>query len=378
MHPTRRQLLEVSALAAAAGVLGPRALAFAAPPRRSKPLSLLILGGTSFLGPELVEAALARGHSLTLFNRGLTRPELFPELEKLRGDRKDDLKALEGRKFDAVLDTSGYFPSDVERSAGLLAPNVERYLFVSTVSVYDLEGARGTIDEASAVARITPEAVAVAESTRRITGGNYGALKALCEEAAEAAMPGRVAIVRPGLIVGPNDPTDRFTYWPVRVARGGEVLAPVGPQEPAQLVDVRDLAAFCVGLLEAEKTGTWIADGPAEPGTLGAVLETARAVSESDARFTWVPAEFLAEQDVAPWSDMPLWVPAPESGERASWSSAKAKEDGLRFRPLEETVRDTLDWFAAERGADAPLRAGLSREREALVLAAWRARGQNR
>jgi 2'-hydroxyisoflavone reductase len=339
---------------------------------QSAPISkkkILILGGTGFLGPALVELALPRGHTLTLFNRGKTRPGLFPDVETLLGDRDGTLKALEGRKWDAVIDTSGYVPRVVKASAELLAPNVEQYIFISTISVYADMSQYG-IDENSPVATVQDE------KTEDVSQ-HYGALKALSEKAAEAAMPGRVATVRPGLIVGPGDPTDRFTYWPVRVARGGEVLAPGDGEDPVQFIDVRDLAAFILGLVERRDVGTFNATGPAEVLSMRAMLEACKAANGGDARFTWVEPDWLVEQQkVMPWSHMPVWIP--RSGEVKGMgrvSNARALKLGLTFRPTVETARDTLAWFKTlppER--QAKLRSGVTPEREREVLAAWHQR----
>jgi 2'-hydroxyisoflavone reductase len=305
---------------------------------------------------------------VTLFNRGRTNPQLFPDVEKLHGDRDGHLEALAGRSWDWVVDTSGYVPRVVRQSAELLAPRVERYLFVSTISVY-ADTSRPGMDESAPVERLADPAT---EDVR----AHYGALKAACEGVVEAALPGRALSVRPGLIVGPNDPTDRFTYWPVRVARGGEVLAPGDGSDPVQVVDVRDLAAFLVRLLEAGAHGTFNATGPAERLTTRALLEACRAAAASDARFTWVEATFLAAQGVAPWQDLPAWVPA--SGDSLGFAQIdvrRAIAQGLAFRPIVETARDTLAWWRSlppERRA-AP-KAGLSPEREAAVLGAWKRR----
>jgi 2'-hydroxyisoflavone reductase len=338
----------------------------AAPATKKK---ILILGGTGFLGPALVELAQPRGHILTLFNRGKTRPHLFPEVEKLQGDRDGNLKALEGRKWDAVIDTSGYVPRVVRASAELLAPNVEHYVFISTISVYADMGQYG-IDEQAPVAT-------VADEKTEDVSQHYGALKALSEKAAEAAMPGRVATIRPGLIVGPGDPTDRFSYWPVRVARGGEVLSPGDGEDPVQFIDVRDLAAFTLGLVEGRTVGTFNATGPASTLSMRELLEACKAASGSDATFTWVDSDWLVEeQKVMPWSHMPVWIP--RSGEVKGMgrvSNARALGRGLTFRPTVDTARDTVAWFKTlppER--QEKLRAGVTPAREREVLAAWHQR----
>ncbi len=335
-------------------------------PRRR--LRLLILGGTGFLGPHTVKAALARGHQMTLFNRGRTNPHLFPDLEKLRGDRDGDLTALEGRDWDAVIDTSGYVPRIVKMSAELLAPHVRQYVFISSISVYAAFPIEG-IDETSPVGTLEDETV------EEITGGSYGPLKALCEQAAERALPGRATNIRPGLIVGEQDRSDRFTYWPARMARGGEVLAPGDGGDFIQFIDVRDLAEWIIACIENDVTGVFNATSPPATLTMGEFLETCRRVSGSDATLTWADADFLAEQEVEPWSDMPVWVPA--TGDEPGFgrvSTRRAQEKGLRCRPVSETVRDTLEWFGTlpeERRNK--LRAGLDPEREAAVLAAWHA-----
>jgi 2'-hydroxyisoflavone reductase len=331
-------------------------------------MRILVLGGTAFLGPELVEAARSRGHVLTLFNRGKTNPGLFPDVEKLHGDRDGKLDALRGRGWDAVIDTSGYVPRIVRASAELLAPAVERYLFVSTISAYAETIPPGSDETA-------PLAVAPDPKSEDVRA-HYGALKALCEKAAEAAMPGRVSVVRPGLIVGPGDPTDRFTYWPVRLARGGEALAPGDGRDPVQVVDVRDLAAWMIRLVERRDAGTYNAAGPAGALDMAGLLKACGRASASPAALTWVPWPFLEKRKVEPWSDMPVWIPSGTEGSgMASVSNARAVARGLRFRPVADTARDALAWWRAlpeERRAK--LRAGISPEREREVLAAWRAR----
>jgi 2'-hydroxyisoflavone reductase len=338
----------------------------AEPISAARPTTLLILGGTGFLGPHVVEQALARGMKVTLFNRGKTNADLFPEVEKLRGDRDGDLEALRGRSWDAVLDTSGYVPRIVRASAELLAPSVQHYVFISSISAY-ADFAKEGIHEQDPVATIEDE-------TSEDVPAHYGALKALCERAAEQAMPGRVANIRPGLIVGPRDNSDRFTYWPVRVARGGEVLAPGTGQDPVQLIDVRDLAAWIVHVVEKRIAGVYNAVGPAERMTMSDMLGRTRDAIGSAATFTWVDAKFLEEQGVRPWSNMPVWVPAEgDSRGMGTVNVSKAIADGLRFRPLEDTAQATLAWFQtlpAER--QAKLRAGVTAEREVEVLAAWK------
>jgi 2'-hydroxyisoflavone reductase len=335
----------------------------------TRPMRILILGGTGFLGPALVRDARARGHKLTLFNRGKTNPHLFPDLEQLHGDRKVDLSALRGRAWDAVIDTSGYVPAVVRRSAEQLRDGVGHYVFISTISVYD-KPPPGGVDEAGAVGRLADETI------EKVSGETYGPLKALCEREAERAFAGRATAIRPGLIVGPDDPTDRFTYWPVRLDRGGEMLAPGAPaNDRIQFIDVRDLAAWTVAAVERRHVGVYNAVGPREPLTAGAFLEAGRKALGSNATPTWVPASFLEKHKVEPWSDMPVWVPSGgEDGGMARVDSRRAIERGLAFRPAGETFRDTLAWWKAEPAERrATLRAGLSPEREAEVLALWRA-----
>ena len=373
MSLSRRDLIRAS-LATAAGLAGsaliPRdASAGDAAPRKEGGLRLLILGGTGYLGPQIVEIARARGHELTLFNRGKTNPQLFPDIEKLRGDRDGDLEALKNRKWDAVVDTSGYVPRTVKASAELLAPSVKQYVFISTLSVFD-DTSREGLDETSPVAQLP----AGQEKTEDVMA-YYGALKALCERAAETAMAGRVTNIRPALIVGPGDPTDRFTYWPVRMSEGGEMLAPGDGRDPVQFIDVRDLAAWIVRVVERRHVGTFNAPGPSRKLEMRAFLDAVRTGTSSKATLAWVPASFLEAREVQPWSDLPAWVPvSADTRGFATVSNAKAVAHGLQFRPAAETARDTLSWWTtlpAERRAKP--RAGLTREREREVLAAWHA-----
>jgi 2'-hydroxyisoflavone reductase len=329
-------------------------------------MKLLIIGGTRFLGRALVEEGRAAGHEITLFNRGQSNPALFPDLEQIHGDREGGLDVLGGRQWDAVIDTCGYVPRVVRASAEFLVGAVEHYTFISSASVY-AEPLRPGTDEDSPVTTIPDKTV------EEITGETYGPLKALCEAASTEAMTGRALLVRAGLIVGPHDQSDRFTYWPVRIARGREVLAPGSPEYAVQFIDVRDLARWILMATEARLTGPYNVTGPREPLPLGRLFATCREVSGSDARFTWVDEAFLTAHEVAPYTEMPLWVPA-EYGAFNGFSIAKALAAGLSFRPVEETVRDTLTW-AEGRPADYTWRGGLSAEREAALLAEWRQSG---
>lgn len=334
-------------------------------------MKILILGGTRFLGPALVEHALERGHTLTLFNRGKSNPHLFPDLEKLKGNRDpkidEGLTALEGRRWDAVIDTSAYFPRWVRASAGLLAPNVTMYALISSISVY--------ADFSKPVDESTPVGTLEDETVEEITNTTYGPLKALCEQAAEKAMPGRVANVRPGLIVGPRDNSDRFTYWPERLDRGGEVLAPGDPDARTQFIDVRDLAAFVVKLLEDGHPGVYNATGPDYPLTLQEVLHGCKCVVGKAATFTWVDESFLRDNEVGPWMEMPLWIPGNDQIGIRRTIVEKAVAHGLRFRPPADTIRDTLEW-ARTLPADREKRAGLAPDKERKVLAKWHARAE--
>lgn len=327
-------------------------------------MKILILGGTVFVGRHLVDSALQRGHEVTLFNRGQHNPELYPEVEKLRGDRDGDLSALEGRRWDAVIDTCGYVPRIVRASVDRLAGAVDQYAFISTISVF-ADTRRPGMDEDAPLGTLSDESV------EEVTGETYGPLKALCERAVREGMPDRALIVRPGLIVGPNDPTDRFTYWPHRIARGGEVLAPGVPELPVQFIDVRDLAEWTIRLVEKRQNGTYNATAPDYRLEMGRVLEVCRQVSGSDARFTWIPDDWLLEHEVQPWMELPLWVTGDE--EHRGFHAidvSRAIAAGLTFRPLEQTVRDTLDWDAT-RPAKYTWRAGMAPEREQELLAAW-------
>ena len=332
-------------------------------------MRVLILGGTKFLGRHLAEAALAQGHDVTLFNRGNQSDGLYPEAEHLRGDRDGDLSALQGRAWDMAFDTSGYAPRVVRASADLLAGAVEHYTFVSTISVYANWPAAPTIDESAPVGTLADPSV------EEVNGETYGPLKALCEQVVQQALPGRALIVRPGLIVGPYDPTDRFSYWPYRVARGGETLAPGRPERPVQVIDARDLAGWMLRMASERATGVYNATGPAETLTMAEVLDVSRQVSGSDATFTWLPDEFLEQRQLGEWVELPLWIPEREGPGVGDVNCGRAISAGLTFRPLAETVRATLDWLAT-RPADYSWKAGLTPEREAEVLAAWRNRQQ--
>jgi 2'-hydroxyisoflavone reductase len=356
MSTSRREFLKLSAIAGGSVGLGLVAGqsnltrgfgdSLSTFPRAPKPLKILILGGTGFTGPFQVKYALSRGHKVTVFNRGKSHPgELPKEAEQLIGDRNGQLDALKGRKWDVCIDIPTTLPVWVRDAAQILQGNVDRYVFVSTISVYsDLKvGA----DESAPLQKYTG-ADAMKETSATLNASNYalyGPLKALSEAEAEKWFPGKALVVRPGLIVGPGDPSDRFTYWPVRVDKGGEVLAPGNPTDPVQFIDARDLAEWIIRMAEQGTTGTFNATGPKEKLGVGGMLDGIKKAEKSNAQFTWVPADFLAEQKVRPWSDMPVWVPPREDSGFASVSIRKALDKGLTFRSLTDTTQATLEWF---------------------------------
>jgi 2'-hydroxyisoflavone reductase len=333
------------------------------------------LGGTVFLGRWLVEAASRRGHELTLFNRGQSAPEAFPEVEQLRGDRDGDLSSLQGRAWDAVIDTSGFLPRVVRQSAELLSPAVEQYTFVSSISAYgeDLPD-RGLTEEAPVAALPDPES----EDVERY----YGELKAACEGEVKAVFGERSLIVRPGLIVGPNDPTERFTYWVRRLADGGTVLAPRATDQPVQLIDVRDLADWTIAMVERRARGTYNATGPAERLTFSRMLERMSAVIGGAADLRLIDEDVLAGAGVEPWTDLPLWLDLSRHPELAGFLAvdvSRALASGLTLRPVEETALDTLNWTSQNgtpqiepSGEPVPL-PGLTRSREQELLSLPRA-----
>ena len=341
-------------------------------------MKLLILGGTIFLGRHLVEAALNQGHEVTLFNRGLHGTDLYPHVEKLKGNRQSDLTALQGRQWDAIIDTNGYVPSHIRSIAQILAHTTPLYAFISSVSVYaDLSHV--DVDETTPVETLTPEQLAEAEhivppmqgTPARAYGANYGALKALCEQAAAETMPGRVLTIRPGIIVGPYDYSDRFTYWVHRIAQGGEVLAPGRPDRQVQIIDARDLAEWIIRMLEAQQTGTYNATSPEKQLNMQQILGTCKSVTGSNAHFTWLNDTFLLEAGAIPWSQVPLWLP--ESDETLGFNAIsikKALTAGLTFRPLAQTVQDTLTWDQ-QRPEKVQLQAGLNAEDETRFLQTW-------
>lgn len=325
-------------------------------------MKVLILGGKRFLGIALVDALLQAGHTPTLFNRGLTNPELFPKIKNLIGDREGDLSALKRRKWDAVIDTSGYIPRIVKQSASFLSGKCQSYTFISSISVYQ-DFKQPDIDEEYPLANLEdPE-------DEDYTGDSYGPLKALCEYEIQKNFDGRMLVLRPGLIVGPNDPTDRFTYWPWRVSLGGKVLAPAPPSSNLQYIDVRDLAEFIIKMIEKEKEGVYNVTGPKKPVTFGSLLVACREASLSEASFVWAGEPFLLNEGVTPWTDMPLWIPSSDPAFTGFYNIniSKALKANLKFRPLSQTVTDTLTWLKT-RPQSKKLKVGMDIARETEIL----------
>lgn len=382
MSINRRKFLQLSAMfgggAAGMGLLSrfPFLSALAASNKPAKSLRILILGGTGFTGPFQVKYALSRGHKVTVFNRGRTHPgELPNDVEQLLGDRNGKLEALKGRTWDVCIDNPTSLPIWVRDAAQILQGNVGRYVFISTISVYADTSKLGQ-DETAPLIKYTG-ADAMKETRETMRAGNfalYGPLKALAEAEAEKWFPGKTLVIRPGYIVGPGDESDRFTYWPVRVERGGEVLAPGTSADPVQIIDARDLAEWTIRMVEEGTVGAFNAVGPKSKLTMGRMLDEMKKTTKSNAKFTWVDSDFLASQKIR--DEMPIWT-SPNGPEAAydQMNIQKAVHHGLTFRPLAETTRATLEWFrkqTAER--QAKMRAGLTPEREAEVLAAWHKR----
>jgi len=387
MAHSRRAFLQQSAGAAlgaiAAASLAARAdelieVAFGEVAPAPKKLDILMLGGTGFLGPQLVRYATARGHTVTLFNRGQRAPEMFPDHETIIGNRDPDIEPglapleqaiADGRRWDAVLDTSAYVQRTARAGAEVLKDATDQYLFVSTICAYTDWATIVNGDEDNELATMEDE-------TNEEVNAHYCELQAICEREFFKAFPDRWTVVRPGLIVGPGDFSDRFTYWPVRIERGGEVLVPGRYNDPIQWIDVRDLAKFIVTLAENKSMGAYHGCGPDHPADMAELVYTCKGVTGSDATFTWIDdMEFLAEHEVRAWQEAPLW--ADPNGELAgvnTYSNARSIAAGLTTRPLADTVRDTLVyWHSLPEDRRATLRAGISPEREAEVLAAWHA-----
>lgn len=331
--------------------------------------TLLILGGTGFIGPHLTTEALKRGWKVTHFNRGKRDADGVPGVELLVGDRKGQLDALKGHRWDAVVDNTGYIPKYVKQSSDLLAPNVGYMLFISSISAY-ASFAKPNVED-------SPVGVLANIEEENITNDTYGPMKALCEQYAMGAFKGRGSVVRPGYIVGPLDPTDRFTYWPVRASRGGEMLAPGTPRDPVQFIDVRDLTTFMMDLVETRAGGHFNAvTKPGQYSIGDLVASSVMASPKADARVTWVPEDFLFKHWKEDEVDVPPWSPMGGQYAGASLTGTdRSVKAGLTTRPIDETVRDTLAWFEslpAER--QARLKAGIPPERETATLTAWHAR----
>ena len=359
MATTRREFLQTS-LAAGGALALPSSTDWLF--RSSKPLKFLILGGTGFIGPHMIRRAQERGHTVSMFNRGKTAPELFPNVEHLTGDRDKGLDSLKGKKWDVVIDNSGYVPRHVRDSAELLKDSVSRYLFISTGSVY--APGQEKIDEDS-------QLLVLEDPTSEDVNKHYGALKVHCEKAINEIYGDRGTIVRLHIVAGPGDTTDRFTYWPVRFAKGGEMIAPGAQDGPVQYVDVRDVADFCVHLLENNTGGIYNAAGPTgDQLGMADFLATVKKATGSNATLTWVDEAFVREQKAG----FPLWIPqgSPMKG-LARVSSKRGMAKGLKFRPVSSTVKDTLAWFQAEP-AERQAKLNLNLERDAKILEAWKKR----
>ena len=324
--------------------------------------SILIIGGSRFSGHFAAEYALSRGHRLTLFNRGQSDPNAPAGAEHISGDRDADIEKLRGRKWDAVIDTCGYVPRVVRKSAELLKDAVGQYIFISSISAY-ADPIPPNADEDAPLATLADPTV------EQVTGETYGGLKALCERVVQEVFAGRSTIVRPGLIVGPRDASYRFNYWVARVAKGGKVLAPGQPDAPVQFIDARDLGEWLIRLAEARTAGVFNAIGPAARLSMGTFLDTARAALGSDAAFTWLDEGFLLARQVQPWSELPVWLPGADGNLHTS-SNRRAIAAGLTFRPLADTVQSTHAWMQAHPGDPSP-EGTLTAERESSLLAEW-------
>jgi 2'-hydroxyisoflavone reductase len=329
---------------------------------QAKPRKILVIGGTIFVGRHIVQALLDRGHKVTLFNRGKENPDLFSEAEKLNGDRTKTMDALYGKAWDVVIDTSGYVPRVVQKSVEALKSACELYVYISTGAAYKDKTKFGiTEDDEIAIPRNF--------DAEEITDETYGELKAGCERVVQSVFASRSLIIRPGICVGPHDPTDRFTYWTVRVAAGGRMIAPGDPHRRIQFIDARDLADFTVSMIERKSNGVYNANGPDYSLSVSQFLSECKFVSASDAEFVWVPDDRLLKS-LDRWAELPLWIPENSAESGLSYrDNGRAIAAGLKFRPLRETIADTLKWWQKER-LGSNLKCGLSREREAQLLAA--------
>jgi len=375
MTPTRKDFLKTAGVVGAGLALGGTAACAVDAGTDASPVTpkkLLVLGGTGFIGPNMVRYAVERGHEVTIFTRGRAQADLPDGVEHLIGDRNDDHTALEGRAWDVVLDNNAQDYRWVQKSTALLADATQQYVFVSSISAYALDGFGWENAERVMTEPLVDEDYARIDPPEGWKDGDdapYGLMKTLSENIVHAAFPGRTTVVRPGLIVGPGDPTDRFTYWPVRLDEGGEVLAPGNPEHASQIIDQRDLTEWIVRLAERGTTGDYNATGPAERMSMGSMLDQIGSVASNPYELTWIPEPFLQEQGVSPWSDLPAWIP----GAPLMFVDVRdAVAAGLTFRPLAVTARDTLDWDKTRPAEEREnRRIGMSREREREVLEAW-------
>ena len=369
MKNSRRQFIKAGLLSGAAVATGLPQTGSAGETRKAdEPLEILILGGTNFIGPHMVREALRRGHSVTLFNRGRSNSSLFPDLETIKGDRDGGLGGLKGRRWDAVVDNSGYVPRHVHNSARLLADSIDRYVYISTVSVYGDFSIHN--DEHAALATIADESI------EEVTGETYGALKALCEKrAASAIAADNLTVLRPTYIAGPGDHTDRFSYWPVRTRKGGEMIWPGTPADAIQVVDVRDLAVFTIDCIDQAIPGVFNTVNPAGTYTMGRLLDDSQAITATTVDPVWISEDFAYAQGLIGGRTLPIWHPKTgESAVPGSFSGARARAAGFHSRPERETIRDLMAWWDTlpdERTGN--IRAGIDAAREAELIAAWKA-----
>jgi len=326
-------------------------------------MNILIIGGTRFVGRYLVESALNRNHDVTLFNRGQSNPYLFPNIEQIFGDRDGEIDRLKGRTWDAVIDTCGYYPRVVSASAKILSDKVKQYIFISSISVYGDLSQPG-VDEKSPVGTIEDETI------EEITETSYGPLKALCEQAIAKQFANKTLVIRPGLIVGPHDLSDRFSYWIHRVAQGGKILVPKPKDYNVQYIDVRDLSDWTIRMIEDQKTGIFNCTGPDYKLTMLELLNNCIKILNSHANLIWVDQKFLKENKVGEWIDLPIWIADKKLSGLMQTNCNKAFANRLKFRPLENTIKDTLE-YCQSRPKDYQWKAGLSSERETELLKKW-------
>jgi 2'-hydroxyisoflavone reductase len=370
MTGSRREFIKAGVLGGAAVAAGVPRIAGAGEVRAEfKPLNILVLGGTGFLGPHMVREALRRGHTVTLFNRGRSNNTLFPDLETIKGDRDNGLDGLKGRSWDAVLDNSGYVPRHVQDSARLLAKNCDRYVYTSTVSVY--------ADFSIHNFESSPLATIADETVEDVTNESYGPLKALCEKRAAGEIAAeKLTIIRPTYVCGPGDHTDRFSYWPIRTRKGGEMIWPGKPSDVVQIIDVNDLANFTLDCVDHSISGVFNAVNPAGKFTMGDILAASQAVTGTNVDPLWVSEEFAYENEMIGSGELPIWSPTTgEFGGSGTFSGVAARAAGLHNRPERETARNLLTWWdTLSEERHTTMKAGLSPEREAELIAAWKAR----